>query len=155
MTKKKEKEFIRKPDTFLALFTKTTQFIQQHFKQCITAVVIFLLAIAAGYIYVLHSRSQYDTIQYRLSQGIQSFAAYNTEEKQEDINKAEDIFNEVARKKKGKSYYIAELYLAKIQYIKGKSEDAKKIYQEILKGASDSMLKTLSEKAIRQIDKKQ
>jgi predicted negative regulator of RcsB-dependent stress response len=116
--------------------------------------IVFLLAIVAGYLYMLHSRSQYDTIQYRLSQGIQSFAAYNAEEKQEDINKAEGIFNEIARKKKGKSYYIARLYLAKIQYIKGKSEDAKKIYQEILKDTSDSVLKTLSEKAIRQIDKK-
>jgi hypothetical protein len=38
--------------------------------------------------------------------------------------------------------------------LKGKSEDAKKIYQEILKGTSDSMLKTLSEKAVQHIDKK-
>ncbi len=154
MTKRKEKEFIRKPDVFLTSFTKTTQFIQRHFRQCIAVAIVFLLAIVAGYLYMLHSRSQYDTIQYRLSQGIQSFAAYNAEEKQEDINKAEGIFNEIARKKKGKSYYIARLYLAKIQYIKGKSEDAKKIYQEILKDTSDSVLKTLSEKAIRQIDKK-
>ncbi len=155
MTKKKEKELIRKPDVFLTLFTETTQFIRLHSRQCIAALVIFLLACAAGYVYIQHSRSQYDKIQYQLSQGVQSFAAYSVEGKQEDINKAEGIFNEIAQKKKGKSYYIAKLYLAKIQYLKGKSEDAKKIYQEILKGTSDSMLKTLSERAIQHLDKKQ
>jgi hypothetical protein len=116
--------------------------------------VIFLIAIAAGYAYMLHLNSEYDKIQYKLTQGIQSFNEYNTSGKQEDIVKAESIFNEVAQKNKKQSYYIAKLYLAKINYMRGKNEDAKKIYQEIFKGTSNSTLKTLSEKAIQHIDKK-
>jgi hypothetical protein len=153
--KKKDKEIIQKPDMFLTLFTSTMQFIRENAKQCIFGLVVFLVAIAAGYAYMLHLNSQYDKIQYQLTQGIQSFNEYNTNGKQEDIEKAETIFNGIAQKKMRQSYYIAKLYLAKIDYMRGKNEDARKIYQEIIKGTSSTMLKTLSEKAIQHIDKKQ
>jgi predicted negative regulator of RcsB-dependent stress response len=151
--KKKDKEIIQKPDMFHALFTSTIQFIRTNSKLCIVGLVVLIVAIAAGYAYMLHLNSQYDKIQYQLSQGIQSFNEYNTSGKQEDIDKAEGIFNGVAQKKKRQSQYIAKLYLAKINYMRGKNEDAKKIYQEILKGTSNSTLKALSEKAIQHIDK--
>jgi predicted negative regulator of RcsB-dependent stress response len=152
--KKKEKEFIQKPDMLLTLFTSTTQFIRTNSKQCIVGFVVFLVAIAFGYAYMLHTNSQYDKIQYQLTQGIQSFSEYNTSGKQEDIEKAESIFNEIAQRKMRQSQYIAKLYLAKIDYMRGKNEDAKKIYQEIIKGTSSSTLKILSEKAIQHIDKR-
>ena len=152
--KKKDKEIVRKPDMFLTLFTSTTQFIREHLKQCIVGLIVLLLAFAGGYLYMLHLNSQYDKIQYQLAQGIQSFNEYSASGKQEDITKAEGIFNEISQKKMRQSQYIAKLYLAKINYMRGKNEDAKKIYQEIIKGTSSSMLKTLSEKAIQHIDKK-
>ena len=152
--KKKDKEIIHKPDMLQTLFASAIQFIRKNTKWCIVGLVVFLVAIAAGYTYVLHLNSQYDKIQYRLAQGIQSFDEYNANGKQEDIEKAESIFNEIAQKKMKQSYYIAKLYLAKINYMRGKNEDAKKIYQEIIRGTSNTMLKTLSEKAIQHIDKK-
>ena len=152
--KKKDKEIIQKPDMFHTLFTSTMQFIRTNTKLCIIGLVVLLVAIAAGYTYMLHLNSQYDKIQYKLTQGIQSFNAYNASGKQEDIEKAEGIFNEIAQKKMRQSYYIAKLYLAKINYMRGKNEDAKQIYQEIIKGTSSPMLKTLSEKAIEHIAKK-
>jgi predicted negative regulator of RcsB-dependent stress response len=151
--KKKDKEIIHKPDMLLTLFTSTMQFIRNNAKQCIVGLVIFLVAIVAGYAYMLHLNSQYDKIQYKLTQGIQSFNEYSTSGKQEDIEKAESIFNEIVQNKKRQSYYIAKLYLAKINYMRGKNEDSKKIYQEIIKGTSNPTLKTLSEKAIQHIDK--
>jgi hypothetical protein len=153
--KKKDKEIIHKPDILQTLLTSAIQFISKNAKWCIVGLVVFLVAIAAGYAYMLHLNSQYDKIQYKLTQGIQSFDQYNTNGKQEDIEKAESIFNEIAQKKIKQSYYIAKLYLAKINYMRGKNEDAKKIYQEIIKGTSNTMLKTLSEKAIQHIEKKQ
>jgi hypothetical protein len=105
--KKKDKEIIHKPDMLLTLFTSTMQFIRNNSKQCIAGFVIFLIAIAAGYAYMLHLNSEYDKIQYKLTQGIQSFNEYNTSGKQEDIVKAESIFNEVAQKNKKQSYYIS------------------------------------------------
>jgi predicted negative regulator of RcsB-dependent stress response len=152
--KKKDKEIIQKPDILFTLFTSTVQFIRNNSKQCIVGLVVFLVALAAGYAYMLHVKSQYDKIQYKLTQGIQSFNEYSVNGKQEDIEKAESIFNEISQKKMQQSHYIAKLYLAKINYMRGKNEDAKKIYQEIIKGTSDSMLKALSEKAIEHIDKK-
>ena len=152
--KKKDKEIIQKPDMLFTLFTSTMQFIRNNSKQCIVGLVVFLIALAAGYAYTLHVKSQYDKIQYKLTQGIQSFNEYSTSGKQENIDKAESIFNEISQKKMKQSHYVAKLYLAKINYMRGKNEDAKKIYQEIIKGTSDSMLKALSEKAIQQIDKK-
>jgi hypothetical protein len=153
--KKKDKEIIHKPDMLQTLFTSTIQFVRKNAKWCIVGLVVFLVAIAAGYVYMLHLNSQYGKIQYKLTQGIQSFDEYNANGKQEDIEKAGTIFNEIAQKKMKQSYYIAKLYLAKINYMRGKNEDAKKMYQEIVKGTSSSMLKTLSEKAIQHIDKKQ
>jgi predicted negative regulator of RcsB-dependent stress response len=152
--KKKDKEIIQKPDMLLTLFASTMQFIRNNSKQCIVGLVIFLIALAAGYAYTLHVKSQYDKIQYKLTQGIQFFNEYNSNGKQENIDKAETIFNEISQKKMKQSHYVAKLYLAKIDYIRGKNEDAKKIYQEIIKGTSDSVLKALSEKAIKHIDKK-
>jgi hypothetical protein len=152
--KKKDKEIIHKPDILVTLFTTTMQFIRQNAKQCIIGVVVFIVAIVAGYTYMLHLNSQYDKIQYKLTQGIESFNEYSTNGKQEDIEKAETIFNEIAQKKMRQSYYIARLYLAKINYIRGKNEDARKIYQEIVKGTSSDMLRRLSEKAIEHIDKR-
>jgi predicted negative regulator of RcsB-dependent stress response len=152
--KKKDKEIIQKPDMLLTLFTSTVQFIRNNSKQCIFGLVVFLVAIAAGYAYMLHVKSQYDKIQYKLTQGMQSFNEYSANGKQEAIEKAESIFNEISRKKMRQSHFIAKLYLAKINYMQGKNDDAKKIYQEIIKGTSDSMLKALSEKAIQHIDKK-
>lgn len=152
--KKKEKEFIHKPDLLLTWFESTIRFIRENLKLCIIALAILFVAAASGYAYKLHLDSQYDKIQYQLAQGIQSFNEYIGNEKKEDIEKAEAIFTDVAQKKKGESYFIAKLYLAKINYSRGKNEDAKKIYQEIIKDSSSSALRVLSEKAIQHIDKK-
>ena len=84
---------------------------------------------------------------------MRSFDEYSMNGKKEELEKAETIFNDVAQKKKGESYYIAKLYLAKINYVRGKSEDAEKLYREVLGGTSNITLKTLSEKALQHIDK--
>ncbi len=131
------------------------EFFRKNSKQCIIALIVILVVIAGVYTYMLHLNSQYDKIQYQLVQGIQSFNEYSASGKEEDITKAEGIFKDIAQKKMRQSQYVAKLYLAKINYMRGKNEDAKKIYQEIIKGTSSSILKTLSEKAIQHIDKKQ
>ncbi len=153
--KKKDKDIVRKPDVFITWFTSTTEFIRKNSKLCIIGLVVILVAAAGVYTYMLHLNSQYDKIQYQLVQGIQSFDEYNASKKEEDIAKAEGIFKDIAQKKMRQSQYVAKLYLAKINYVRGKNEDAKKIYEEIIKGTPSSILKTLSEKAIQHIDKKQ
>jgi predicted negative regulator of RcsB-dependent stress response len=154
MVKKKEKEIIRKPDVILKTIGSALQFVQNNAKQCIIGVVVFLIVVAAVTAYGLNAKNQYNKTQYRLSQGIQSFNEYNASGKKEDIDKAETIFSEVAQKKKGELSSIAKLYQAKINYISGKNEDAKKLYQEVMTTASSATLKALAEKAIQHIEKK-
>jgi predicted negative regulator of RcsB-dependent stress response len=154
MVKKKEKENIRKPDMILATMGSAVQFIRNNAKQSIMGLVIFVVVVAAVYAYALNAKNQSDKAQYRLSQGIQSFDTYNVTGKKEDIEKAAAIFGEVAQKKKGESFYIAKLYLGKIDYTLGKREEAKRMYQEVLSGTSSTMLKEVAEKAIGHIEKK-
>ncbi|MBA4390591.1 MAG: hypothetical protein C0399_06610 [Syntrophus sp. (in: bacteria)] len=154
MVKKKEKEILRKPDIILKTIKSAMQFVQNNAKQCSIGLVVFLIVVAAVAAYGFNAKNQYDKTQYRLSQGIQSFNEYNASGKKEDIDKAETIFNEVAQKKKGELSYIAKLYQAKINYTRGKSEDAKKMYQEVMGSTSSATLKALAEKAIQHIEKK-
>jgi predicted negative regulator of RcsB-dependent stress response len=154
MVKKKEKEIIRKPDIILTSIGSAIQFVQNNAKQFIIGLVIFIIVVAAAAAYGFHAKKQYDKTQYQLSQGIQSFNIYNASGKKEDIDKAETIFNEVAQKKKGDLSSIAKLYQAKINYIRGKSEDARKLYQEVISGTSSASLKAIAEKAIQHIEKK-
>ncbi len=152
MVKKKQKEITRKPDIVITTIEAAMRYMRKNVKICIIGLVILLMAIATGYAYALHAKSQYDKTQFLLAQGIETFDEYSTNGKKEDIDKAETIFKEVVQKKKGQLYYIAKLYLAKIDYVRGKSDDSKKLYQEVLNGTSSSTLKTLAEKAIQHID---
>lgn len=153
MAKKKHKEIVHKPDVVITTIEFAMQFIRNNLKQCIAGFVLLLIAITFGYAYFLYAKNQYDKTQYHLSQGMRSFDEYSMNGKKEELEKAETIFNDVAQKKKGESYYIAKLYLAKINYVRGKSEDAEKLYREVLGGTSNITLKTLSEKALQHIDK--
>lgn len=154
MAKKKEKEIIRKPDIILTTIESAVQFVKNNAKYFIIGLVVFLIAVAAVSVYALNAKNQYDKAQYRLAQGIQSFNEYNANGKKEDIEKAETIFNEVALKKKGELSFIAKLYQAKINYTRGKNEEAKKLYQEVMSNTSSATLKALAEKAIQHIEKK-
>jgi predicted negative regulator of RcsB-dependent stress response len=154
MAKKKYKEIVHKSDVVITTIESAMQFIRNNLKQCIAGFVLLLIAITFGYAYLLYAKNQYDKTQYHLSQGIRSFDEYNMNGKKEELEKAETLFNDVAQKKRGQSCYIAKLYLAKINYVRGKNDDAKKLYQEVLNGGSNATLKSLSDKAIQHIDKR-
>ena len=153
MVKKKEKEIVRKPDIILTTIGSAVQFVQNNAKQFIIGLVIFIIVVATATAYGLHAKNQYDKAQYQLSQGIQAFNEYSASGKKEDIDKAATILSEVVQKKKGELSSIAKLYQAKISYTRGKSEDAKKLYQEVMNSASSPTLKAIAEKAIQHIEK--
>ncbi|HEX2964317.1 MAG TPA: hypothetical protein VHO84_00950 [Syntrophorhabdaceae bacterium] len=152
MAKRKEKELVKKPDAFIVWFNTASEFIRRHFKETIAAIVILLIAVGAGYTYMLHLNSQEDRMQQSLAQGIQSFGEYGMSGSQESLTKAETIFTEVSRKNIRDTRYIAKLYLGKIQYIRGKNEEARKFYQEVFKSSSNSALKKLAERALQHIN---
>jgi hypothetical protein len=73
---------------------------------------------------------------------------------EEDLRNSEGAFKDILAQKQGKTYKIARLYLARIQYLHGKKDEAAKLYRDILKDSPDSLLKTIAEKAIVDIEKK-
>ncbi|MEI6155422.1 MAG: tetratricopeptide repeat protein, partial [Deltaproteobacteria bacterium] len=104
--------------------------------------------------YSVYSKRQDDKVQFMLSQAIQTFGEFAASGSVEKMNIAETLFNSILRENNKKINAVARLYLAKISYMKGKPEEAKKLYQEVQSQSNDPAILSISEKAIQQIDKK-
>jgi len=154
MAKKQTKELIKKPD-FLIKFIETAYvFIKNNLRNFIIGIVIFFVAALSVYGYTVYSRKQEEKSQATLFQGIRSFEEYSQTGKQESLANAENVFQALVKEKRGKAYQIARLYLATIYTMQGKAEDAKTLYREIMKNSSDTILKTLAEQALQNLEKK-
>ena len=153
MVTRKARAEIKKPDFLLRTINNSYQFVKINVKLCVIGLALCLVIVSAVYGYVLYDKSKNDKIQYSLSQGIKAFDTYMATSKEDDLAKAEKSLKEVFGKK-GNASFVAGLYLARIEYIRGKKEDALKLYKELLQRASDPDFKAIIEKAITQIEKK-
>jgi predicted negative regulator of RcsB-dependent stress response len=154
MAKKQTKELIKKPD-FLIKFIETAYiFIKDNLRNFIIGAVIFLLAAFSVYGYTIYSQKQEENAQATLYQGIRSFEEYSQTGKQESLTNAENVFQTLIQEKRGKAYQIAMLYLATIYTMQGKTEDARALYQAVIKGSSGTILQTLAEQALQGLEKK-
>ncbi|MCX5798084.1 MAG: tetratricopeptide repeat protein [Proteobacteria bacterium] len=154
MAKKKTKEEIKQSDILIKTIGSIVTFVRNNLKLCIIGVIILFVVGLSVYGYMLYEKRQNEKAQNTLFQGINNFEVYTLSGKEDDLNKAEGIFRKVVKEKQGKTSDIAKLYLGKIYSIKGKDEEAKKVYEEILKESSETVLKMLSEKALQHIEKK-
>lgn len=154
MAKRKIKQEIKKPDIVMRTFAYAINWIKSNLKLSIAVTAAVLIVCFCIFAYTLYSKKQDDRVQYLLSQGIKSFAEYNTSGSEDALKKAEDAFSRTANEKRKKTQSIAKLYLGKIYYLKGKVEDAKKMYREVLSESSEPVIKMLSEKALSYIEKK-
>lgn len=154
MAKRKIKQELKRPDIVMRAFEFTIRWIKANLKLCIAGIAAALIIFMCIFAYTLYSKKQDDRAQYLLSQGIKSFAEYNTSGSEDALKKAEDAFKRTANEKRKKTQSIAKLYLGKIYYLKGKVEDAKKVYREVLSESSEPVIKMLSEKALSYIEKK-
>jgi predicted negative regulator of RcsB-dependent stress response len=154
MTKRKVKEEIKRPDIVVRSATFVIDWIKNNVKICIIGLVILLVVSSTLFGYSFYAGRQDDKIQFMLSQAIQSFEESVASGSAEKLNIAETLFNSILRENNKKINIISKLYLAKISYMKGKSEEAVKLYQEVQGQSKDPVIKSISEKAIQQIDKK-
>lgn len=154
MTKRKIKEEIKKPDVVIRTVTFAIDWIKSNIKGCVTGLVILFVICSSLFGYSFYAGRQNDKIQFMLSQAIQSFGESIASGSAEKMNVAETLFNSILKENNKKINIIAKLYLAKISYIKGKPEEAKKLYQEVWSQSNDPVIKSISEKAIQQIEKK-
>ena len=154
MVRKRIKQEIKKPDIVIRTFTFSINWIKSNLKLCLACIAGALIIFLCIFAYTLYSNRQDDKAQLLLSQGIRSFAEYNASGNEEALKKAENAFNNTASEKRKKTQSIAKLYLGRIYYLKGKVEDAKKMYKEALSESSEPVIKTLSERALSYIEKK-
>lgn len=154
MTKRSIKEEIKKPDIVLRTVTFAINWIKNNAKACIIGLIIVFVIGSSLFGYSVYAKKQDDKIQFMLSQAIQTFGESMASGSIEKMNTAETLFNSILREKHKKIGVIARLYLAKISYMKGKPEEAKRLYQEVRGQSNDPVIISISEKAIQQIDKK-
>jgi predicted negative regulator of RcsB-dependent stress response len=150
---KKKKEEIKKSDILITTIESTIAFVKKNLRSCIIGVVIVLAAAFSVYAYTLYERKQDEKVQYVLAQGIQSFDLYSLSGKKDALDNAEKIFQDVINEKRGRLSMIAKLYLGKVCYIRGKNEEAKKLYSEVSGSSSDTATRSLAEKALEHIIK--
>lgn len=154
MTNRKVKEEIKKPDIVIRTATSAIDLIKDNMKACIVGLIIVLVICSSLFGYSFYAKRQDDKMQFMLSQAIQTFGESIASGSVEKMNIAETSFNSILRENHKKISIIAKLYLAKISYMKGKPEEARKLYQEVQSQSGDTVVKSISERAIQQIDKK-
>jgi predicted negative regulator of RcsB-dependent stress response len=154
MTKKTVKAEIKAPDIVLRTLGSSYAFIRNNLKLCIIALAVCVAIASSVYGYMVYEKRTDDGRQYLLSQGLRSFEEFTTTGKQEDLSSAESVFNKIALQDQGRISAVAKLYLAKINHLRGKTDEALKVYKEVSQASSDPLLKSLADKAIAQIEKK-
>ncbi|HUJ89919.1 MAG TPA: hypothetical protein VLX12_06985 [Syntrophorhabdales bacterium] len=151
MTKRKVKEDLKKPDFVLVTLGRLTTWTKQHLRLCIigvSALVVIGLALTA---YRIYETGEDDKLQYQLEEGISAYQEYTTNGSGQALQKAESIFKNVSASRHKGLDEVAKLYLAKIYYSQGKSEDARTLYLSIKNRASNSILRKLAETALQHI----
>ena len=151
---KKKKEETKKPDILITAIESVIAYVKKNLRSCIIGMIIFFVAVFSVYAYTLYERKQDAKVQYILAQCIQSFDVYNLSGKQDALDNAEKIFQDIINVKRGRLSIIAKLYLGKVYYIRGKNEEAKKIYSEVSGSSSSPATRSLAEKALEHINKK-
>lgn len=154
MARKKEKDIIRQPDILMQAYEWAMMYIRENTRQCIYGLAALCIVAAAVASYFIYSHYHDRKIQYQLSRGIMAMDVYAQTRSKAEIAKAEDIFQKIAAHAGGKPRYISKLYLANINMIEGKREDALKMYRDVSKNSSNDTLTYLANQAIQNLEKK-
>lgn len=133
---------------------QTYGYVRNNLKLFLIGVAVFLAAVASVYGYTVYARNQEEKAQQTLFQGIRSFEEFNRNGNQDSLTRAENIFQTLIKERRGKAHHTAKLYLATIHAKKGKTEEARALYGEVMKDAPGTLLKTLAEEALKGLERK-
>jgi hypothetical protein len=154
MAKKKIREEIRKPDIVIVTLERIAGWVKSNPKTCIIAAVIALVIGLSGWGYAFYQSSKDEKVQYMVAEGITNFQQYTQAKKEDALGKAEAAFQNVIKEGSQGPKDVARLYLAQIASVKGKNEEAKAYYNEIIKNPANDLVKKLSETALQEMTKK-
>lgn len=139
----------RKPDILLVTIGHVATVVRKNPKPFIMGLVVVVvvgLAIAA---FSFYRSQQNEKAQFQLSQAMETLGEYMATQKEDALGRAETQFRDLTKGKPRGVSDIASLYLARITYIKGKSEEAKTMYAELASRASSPVVKQLAEQALK------
>ena len=151
MTKRKVKEDLKKPDFLLVTVGRVTAWTREHLRLCIiglSALVVLGIALTG---YKMYEIREDDKLQYQLTEGISAFQEFATNGSGQALQKAQTAFKALSASHHKGVDEVAKLYLAKIYYTQGKSEDARSLYLDVKSRASSSLLRKLAEAALQHI----
>jgi predicted negative regulator of RcsB-dependent stress response len=153
MPKRKIKEELKKTDFLLATFEKWKAWARENTRTCIIGGAVIVLVCLSGWAFLAYRSNKNQQAQYLLSVGIASFQEYSLANKADALPKAEADFRKVARESSDGLRDAAELYLAQIAAIKGKKDEARTLYNRIVRNASNSVTKQLAERGLQNLEK--
>ncbi|MCX8021558.1 MAG: tetratricopeptide repeat protein [Syntrophorhabdaceae bacterium] len=154
MARRKVKEEVKKPDFLVKAFEYTVRWIKGNLKICLIGLIIFVVLLSATIFGTIYINKQHDKAQFVLSQAISAYREYDASGSEEALKKAEELFGKAVNEKRGQVATISKLYLGKIYTIKGKIEEAKRLYREVIEEAKDSTIKSFAENALPRLEKK-
>lgn len=155
MAKKKIKEEIKKPDIVMVTLERVARWVKTNPRTCIIAVIVAVVIGLSAWGYQIYEDRKDEKVQHMIADGINNFQQYTFAKKEDALGKAESAFRNVLNERSGGPGDVAKLYLARIAIIKGKGDEARALYEEILNNPSNDTVKKLSEKSLQELPKKQ
>lgn len=155
MTKKKDiDKVIKEPDIVIRTMGAFYEWVKKNLKQCIIAASAIVVLACIIFAYQIYLNKKDEKVQGLFAEGMKYYKEYTITGKEEALNKAEETFNKISIETKGNIQALSKIYMGRINYIKGKFNDAIKFYREAQTEADAEPIKLLSKKALDAIEKK-
>lgn len=139
----------RKPDILLVTIERVATLVRKNPKPFIMGLVVVVVVGLAIGAFSFYRSQQNEKAQFQLSQAMETLGEYMATQKEDALSRAETQFRDLTKGKPRGVSDIASLYLARITYLKGKSEEAKTMYAELASRASSPVVKQLAEQALK------
>lgn len=151
MARKKIVAEAKKPDIVVTSVETSLSWIKANPKPvCIGgAVVVALVGLFFGFRW--YEGRKDERVQYLLSQGLKSYQEYALAGQQDSLTKAESTFRELLREKPKGADDIAKLYLGKISRAQNKFDEARTYYAQVVRGATDPLIKQFASSALQEL----
>lgn len=139
----------RKPDILLVTIERVATLVRKNPKPFIMGLVVVVVVGLAIGAFSFYRSQQNEKAQFQLSQAMETLGEYMATQKEDALSRAETQFRDLTKGKPRGVSDIASLYLTRITYLKGKSEEAKTMYAELASRASSPVVKQLAEQALK------
>ena len=118
---------------------------------CIIGGIALGILIASFLLYLSHLEKKKDELQYKLSEGAKLYRESILNDDFHALSRCEEIFNSIAKEKRGEISEIATMYLAKIKEKKGDKREAKRLVENVRESSKNPIIRELAERASRSL----